>query len=310
MKRIVVLWVFLFGFLSLARSQGVAVSAELSLEKDQLLPDEKMRLKLSIQNRSGQDLLLGTESNWLTFTVLGEKSTEAPPLGTDQEYMDGETIVPSGKSASREFNLTPHFDFRQPGRYAVKATIKIPQWHQEVAVPPAPFTIVKGIRLNLPDIDMPVGVPFLQGRDGQPPEIRRYFLEKSEAPAGAQLYVRLTDATGSRTERLVPIGSFLSYSQPDVKLDMYNDLHVLHQTGARVSTYCVIDTLGQILERQTYQYTDRRPALLADGKGGVIVSGGARVVSASDLPPPQETSSTPPANPDFPGGKPGMKQDK
>jgi hypothetical protein len=42
----------------------------------------------------------------------------------------------------------------------------------------------------------------------------------------------------------------------------------------------------------------------------VIVSGGARVVSASDLPPPQETSSTPPANPDFPGGKPGMKQDK
>jgi len=311
MKRTVVLWVFLFGFLALARSQGVAVSADLSLEQNQLLPDEKMLLKLSIQNRSGQDLILGTESNWLTFTVLGEKNAEALAMGTDHEYLQGEANVPAGMSASREFNLTPHFDFRQPGRYSVKATIRIPQWHEEIAVPPVSFTIVKGIRLaNLPDIDMPVGVPFLRGEANQPPEIRRYFLERSDATAGAKLYVRLTDAAGSRTERLVPLGPFFSYSQPDAKLDRYNDLHVLHQTGARVSTYCVIDTLGQILERQTYQYTDQRPVLRADGKGGVVVAGGARVVSASDLPPPQEQSSLPPPNPNFPAGKPEVIKGK
>ena len=301
MKRTFVLWALLFGLLPLARSQGVAVSAELSLEQNQLLPDEKMLLKLRVENRSGQDLKLGTESNWLTFTVLGEKNTVAAPLGTDQDYLEGETNVPAGMSASREFNLTPHFDFHQPGRYSVKATIRIPQWHQEIAVPAVTFTVVKGIRLaNLPDLDTPVGVPFLQGRDNQPPEVRKYFLERTDATVGAKLYVRLTDAAGSQTVRLVPIGPFLSYSQPDVKLDMYNDLHVLHQTGARMSTYCVVDTLGQILERQTYQFTDKRPALRADGKGGVVVAGGARVISASDLPPAQDESSLPPPNPNFP----------
>lgn len=291
------MWAFLFGFLALARAQGVAVSAQLSLEQNQLLPDERMRLTLSILNRSGEVLKLGTQGDWLTFTVLGDKNAQAPEVGTDHEYLAGETNVPAGMSASREFNLTPHFDFRQPGRYVVKATIKIPQWQQEIAVPPVAFDVVKGIRLeNLPDIAMPVGVPLLTNQDGQAQVIRRYFLEKSDATAGSKLYVRLTDATGSQTARLVPIGPFFSYTQPIVKLDRYNDLHVLHQTGARVSTYCVIDTLGQILLRQTYQYTDTRPLLREDGDGGVVVTGGARVVLPSDLPPAQEPPPAPRAN--------------
>ena len=55
MKRIVVLSALLLGLLPLARSQGVGVSAELSLEQKQLLPDEKMHLRLTIRNRSGRD---------------------------------------------------------------------------------------------------------------------------------------------------------------------------------------------------------------------------------------------------------------
>jgi len=289
MKRIVVLSALLLGLLPLARSQGVAVSAELSLEQNQLLPDEKMHLKLSIRNRSGQDLKLGTESDWISFTVLGEKNVVVRQLGADHVFIEGATNVPAGMSATREFNLTPYFDFRQPGSYTVRARIKIPQWGQEILVPPVAFTIIKGTRLgNLPDTDTEVGVPFLHGEPGRPPEVRRYFLERTDATAGMRLYVRLTDGTGAQTLRLVPIGPYFSYSQPDVKLDSFNDLHVLHQTGGKEFTYCVIDTLGQILERQTYQYIDRRPALLKDASGGVHVAGGERVISAGDLPPPQE----------------------
>lgn len=301
MKRIVVLWALLFGFLPLARAQGIAVEAQMSLEQNQLLPDEKMHLKVSIQNRSGQELKLGTGSDWIAFTVVGAKNAVVSQLGTNHVPIDGEFTLPAGLSATREFNLTPYFDFRQPGRYSVKAAIKIPQWRQEVAVQPVSFTIVNGLRLaNLPDIP-PVGVPLLHGQGNLPPEIRRYVLERSDATAGMKLYVRLTDASGSQTLRLIPIGPFFSYSDPDVKLDRFNDLHVLHQTGAQAFTYCVIDTLGQILERQTYQYTDRRPALRADTQGGVVVVGGARVVSASDLPPPQKESPVSSANPNLPG---------
>ena len=133
MKRIFVLWALLFGILPLARAQGVGVFATLSLEEKQLLPDEKMRLKLTIENRSGRDLNLGTTNDWLTFIVLGERNTPVAPLGEDHVYIEGETNVPEGESASREFNLTPYFDFKQPGRYTVKASIKIPQWQKEVA---------------------------------------------------------------------------------------------------------------------------------------------------------------------------------
>jgi hypothetical protein len=303
MKRIVALWALLFGFLPPARSQVVAVTAVMSLDQTILLPDEKMYLKLSIENRSGQDLKLGTQSDWLTFTVLGDKNAVVPELGPDHVYTEGETNVPAGLSASREFNLTPYFDFRRPGRYTVKATVKIPQWQQEVMVPPITFDVVNGIRLsNLPD--MVVGVPFLRGQSNQPPVIRRYFLERSDSTAGNRLYVRLTDASGGQTIRLVPIGTYFSYAKPDVMLDQFNDLHVLHQTGAQTFSYCDIDTLGQIVERQTYQYTDQRPALRADGKGGVVVAGGARIVSDSDLPPPPKETLGPPAQMDFPGSKP------
>ncbi|MGA2555313.1 MAG: hypothetical protein ABSG04_03480 [Verrucomicrobiota bacterium] len=303
MKRIVVVWALLLGFLPLAQAQGVAVSAALSLENNQLLPDEKMHLKLAIENRSGRDLKLGTTSDWLTFTVLGERNSVVMQTGTNHVYVEGEATVPAGETASREFNLTPYFDLRQPGRYTVKATIKLPEWQQEVAAEETTFTIVKGIQLaSIPDLE--VGVPLLQTRANQPPEIRRYRLEKSDVMAGMKLYVRLTDASGSRTLRLVPLGLYFGYSDPDVKLDRFNDLHVLHQTDAKSFTYCVIDTLGQILERHTYKYTDQRPFLRNDADGGVAVAGGARVISDSDLPPPEKQPAAPAAGASFPGSKP------
>lgn len=281
------MWTLLFGLLPLARSQNIGVTAELSLDQTQLLPNEKMYLKLTIHNRSGQDLRLGTEGDWVTFTVTGEKNVRVAPLGNGQVYAEGETNVPSGMTASRVFNLAPYFDLRQPGSYAVKATIKVPQWGQEILVPAIPFSIIKGVRLgNLPELDEAVGVPLPRGSTNQRPELRRFFLEKSAALASAKLFVRLTDGSGTETIRLVPLGPCFTFSQPEVKLDRYNVLHVLHQTGSKDFSYCAVDTRGQILERRTFQYTDRRPALRGNGDGGVDVVGGTRVESASDLPPP------------------------
>ena len=114
----------------------------------------------------------------------------------------------------------------------------------------------------------------------------------------------LTYAADDRTLRLIPIGSFFPYSQPDVKLDRFNNLHVLHQTDAKAFTYCVIDTQGMIVERQTYQYVDRRPVLREVSGGGVDVAGGARVLSTNDLPPNQPAALAPSSNVIFPGSKP------
>ncbi len=281
----------------MARSQAVAVSADLSLEHNQLLPDEKMYLKLTVANRSGQDLKLGTVSNWLTFTILGEKNAVVEQLLDDCDYCTNAPTVPTGSTASCVFNLTPYFNFRQPGTYTIKATIKIPEWQQEVNVAPVAFSIVKGVRLqNIPYTDQAVGVPLMRNGSNQPPEVRKFYLERSDVTGNMQLFVRLTDGTGDHTKRLIPIGPYFSFTPPDVKMDHFNNLHVLHQTSGHRFTYCVIDTLGLILERQTYEDTGQRPVLRGDEKGDVTVAGGARVVVDTDLPPPQREAPVPSPN--------------
>ena len=111
------------------------------------------------------------------------------------------------------------------------------------------------------------------------------FLQKVSLASGMKLYFQLTDETGSRTLRAFPIGQMTSFSEPEAQIDRFSNLHVLHQTGARSFNYCVINPLGQILDRQTWVYTDSRPVLRSDAEGGIVVGGGARKFSASDLPP-------------------------
>ena len=300
MKRIVVLWAFFLGLLSLAQAQGVAVYAALSLEQDRLLPDEIRHLKLSLENRSGQDLKIGTTRDWLSFIILGDKNRVVAPVGTNDVPTGGLKTVPTGETATSDFNLTPYFDFRQPGQYTVKATIKLPQWQEEITTDPVSFTIVNGIPLaNMPVLE--VGVPYV--RSGEPAMIHRFRLEKSDSPSGAKLYVRVTDRSGSQTWRLTQLGAYFAYSDPDVKLDRYNVLHVLHQTNAKLFTYCAVDTLGRILVRQTFQYTTQRPVLVSDANGDVQIAGGTRVPSENDLPPTGTKQTAPALNTGFPGSK-------
>ena len=300
MKRIVLAWGVLFCLLPLVRSQTGGVTVNLNLTQNQLLPDEKMHLKVSIQNQSGQDLKLGTESDYINFTVLDEKQNLVRPLGTNQVYTDGEITIPSGDTATREFNLTPAFDFRYPGHYSIKASVHVPQWRRDIpAAAPATFTIIQGTPVaNIPTLQG--GVPLLRADSNAPPEVRRFVLEKGDTGSGVNLYVRVLDENG-HTVRLIPTGPYFGYSTPEARLDGNTVLHLLHQTAAKNFTYHVIDALGQILERQTYEYLDSRPVLQADGIGGVNVVGGVRKFSANDLPPSEKETAIPAAT--FPGAK-------
>ena len=295
------MWGLLFGLLPLAYSQKGGVTVNLNLAQNQLLPDEKMHLKVTIENQSGQEIKLGTESDYITFVVLDEKQIAVAPLGTNQVYTEGEISIPSGKNATREFNLTSAFDFARPGHYSIKATVRIRQWQTDVSSQqPATFTIIPGTPVaNVPLLQG--GVPLLHTASNEMPEVRRFLLEKADTGSGMRLYVRITDPSGGHTIRLVPVGPYFGYSTPDAQLDQFTALHLLHQTGAKDFAYYVIDALGQILERQTFQYVDTRPGLQKDATGGVVVTGGVRKISESDLPPAQKETAMPVAP--FPGAK-------
>ena len=100
-----------------------------------------------------------------------------------------------------------------------------------------------------------------------------------------KLYVRVTDQSESRIIRVFPVGPLISFSSPEHQIDQSSNLHVLYQTGAKSFNYSVVTPGGQLLVRETYEYTDTRPGLRVDRQGRIFITGGARRVSADDLPP-------------------------
>jgi hypothetical protein len=282
MRKFAMLLVLLSVPLHCAQAQPGVVTAELQLGQEQYLPDEDLQLKVRIVNRSGQPVVLGTDKQWITFSVVGEHDYVVAKQG-EMPVQSPFTLL-SGQSVTRAFNPTPYFGFRQPGRYSIAATIKLVQWKQEIICKPVGFTVSEGV--PLPHLgDLTIGVPPPPGVTNALPEVRRYSLLKASDLNELKLYFRLTDQNG-RTLRVFPLTRMLSFSDPEAQIDRANNLHVLLQTGARTFTYSVLDPNGNLLARQFHEYTRTRPTLHVNDDGLVLVEGGQRVPTWEDIPAP------------------------
>lgn len=282
MKRIGLLAAVLFLAVCSARAQLNGVTAELLLDQDQYLPGEDLQLKVRVLNRSGQNVDFGAQDDWVQVMITGENNTICPALGNMPTK--GEFSLQSGEMGTKKLNPTPYFDFRIPGRYHISARIKIPQWNEEVPCKPIAFTVTEGVPLpNLSNLQF--GLPPAPGTTNALPEVRRYSLLKLSYIKQLTLYFRLTDAVG-KTLRVFPITPMTSFSDPEAQIDRESKLHVLVQTGARAFTYCIFDTDGDEIVRQTHVYTETRPELRVDADGKIFVAGGARRLSPTDIPAP------------------------
>jgi hypothetical protein len=288
MKRIGLLAAVAWLAACTVQAQLNGVTAELKLVQDQYLPGEDLQLKVRILNRSGQELVLGTDNQWLNLSVTGDNNYFCTRLG--DMPVKGEFSLHSGEVGTVTFNPTPYFDFRRQGRYHIAAQIRLAQWQQEISCKPVSFTVADGVPLpNLANLQF--GVPPPPGATNAVPEVRRYSLLKASYLKELKLYFRLTDSAG-KILRVFPIAPMTSFSDPEAQIDRYNNLNVLTQTGARDFTYCVIDPEGQWVARQTHVYTTTRPVLRIAPDGRIFVANGARRFSADDFPPPAPESAS------------------
>lgn len=255
------------------RAQVSAVTVDVALEQEQFLPSEDVRVAVRVTNRSGQSLQLGKEDNWITFSIQARDRYVVKQLG--DVPMASAFTLESSKTGTRRANLTPYFDFREAGRYEIIATVKIPQWDKEVSSKSVSFDIITGTKLK----EMDFGVPTTATNAA--PEMRKYILQQAVYLKEMKLYFRLTDSTGSTTLRVFPIARMVTFSQPEMQVDKASNLHVLHQTGARAFNYCVINPDGEILLRQTHEYTNTRPTLKMESDGNILVRGGVQRMSSA-----------------------------
>lgn len=252
------------------------VTAEVVLDQEQYLPAEELLAGIRIVNHSGQTLHLGEEADWVQFTVEKLAGGAVEKLGDPP--VQGAFDLESTKRATVKVDLAPRYNLREPGRYFISATVKIKEWNKSLTAKPVPFDIIEGTKLW----EEVVGVPRV-GETTQP-ETRKYTLQQANyLKSQLRLYLRVSASSG-RVIKLINVGPMISFGQPEPMVDGQSRLHLLYQNGARIFAYRVVDPEGEIKVQQTYEYTESRPRLRLDDGGKITVVGGARRLTAADLP--------------------------
>jgi hypothetical protein len=282
-----------FTILALILAAGTAcgqVTVQITQAQDDFLPGESLPVAVRITNRSGQTLQLGSEADWLIFSIESSEANGAVVPKTADAPVLGPFELPTSKAATKHVDLAPYFQFGQAGRYEVTATVRIKDWDREITSPPKHFNIIEGTRLWERDFGLPNS-----GTNGAP-EVRKYILQQANYLKGQiRLYFRLTDSSGFKPFRVYPVGSMVSFSRPEPQLDRLSNLHLLYQNGPSAFGYFVFNPDGEMIKRQTFDYISSRPRLNVDSDGEVTVKGGVRRETPNDIPPPKEENTSDPA---------------
>ncbi len=249
---------------------------ELTLDQEQFLPGETLTVVVRITNRSGQTLNLGSDEEWLKFAV---ESRNVPIVVRNGEPPVAENIVlDSAHTAIKRVNIAPYFNLKNPGHYSVMATAVIRDWGKQITSAPVGFDIIHAAKLR----EVEFGVPLPPGTSNHPPEVRKYALLQANHLKELTLYFQLTEASGKH-DKVFPLGPMLNINLPETQLDRASNLHILYQIGAHTSCYSVISPDGDLLKRQTYEFTSH-PRLKYDEQGNLMVAGATRLEKPSDLP--------------------------
>jgi hypothetical protein len=295
MKRLLALGV---GCCWLARCALGQMSVEVDFEFEQYLAGEPLRAAVRLTNFSGRTLKLGETPDWLDVSVESDSGfvvgrTADPPVVESFE-------LPSSSRATRWVDLVPYFNLGRPGRYRVTATVRIRELGLELTSKPSAVNISSGTKIWEQDFGLNTAAA-----DAPPAiEVRRYALIQAMNEKKVTLFVRVSDVYEARVFRVSAIGPVLAFSHPEAQVDRSGQLHVLFQTSAKRFTYIITSVDGEIVGRQIHQYTNTRPKLRIREDGTVVVSGGWRLVTSSDIPKPEpvpepvlDKTNVPPAAP-------------
>jgi hypothetical protein len=269
----------LLAFVGQAAAQ---VTVEVVPAQDQFLPGEALPVAVKITNRSGQTLQLGKDEDWLTFSMEARdgfivlKTGEVPVVQAFE--------LESSQVATKHVNLGPYFNVTKPGRYSVTAAVKIKDWNAQITSEPHYFDVARGVKIWEQEFGVPPATP----GEHAAPEVRKYALQKSVGVSSMKLYLRLTDAAETQVYKVFPVGPMVSFSRPETELDPQCNLHLIYQTGSHTLLYSEISPEGEVIRRQTYDYTATRPRLKVDDAGKINVVGGVRRLSDNDIPPSSE----------------------
>ena len=202
----------LLSLVALGSGAFAQILAEVTLDQEQFLPGEALPASVRITNRSGQKLQLGSEADWLTFSVESRDGSIVSKLG--EPPVLGEFTFDTAKVATKRVDLAPYFSLTRAGRYRIVATVRIKAWGAQIASPAKDFDIINGSKFWAQDFGVPGSAA-----PNQPPETRRYsLLQVTSLHSEIRVYVRVSDSSEARVLKVLPLGSMVSFGRPEVQV--------------------------------------------------------------------------------------------
>jgi len=244
------------------------ISVGLQLDRTTYIPHEAISGNLTVVNRAGRDLILGSNSgaNWLDYSITDGQGRLISPVGKSGLKP---IVIASGQTYTIKVTINENYPMARVGRYRIKANVTFPQINQVFASSSTNIQIAIAKSLWSQVVGVPQGYPGA-GTYRVYETLAYYHGARSKA-----LYFRLSDNETGEVYSCFTLGDYLNVRPPSFRTDRENHLHVIQMAAPLLYNYTVLDLDGEVLTRQNhYEKDGSRPALFTTQSGDVVLRGG------------------------------------
>ena len=239
------------------------IAASLGIGKQQYLAGEPVPVVVTITNHSGRELVFQSDGRfqWLDFVV---KDSSGNTVNTKGRDLFGPMRIKAGESLAKQVDLYRYFQLAEPGNYSVSALIREPGDNTQGTTTNRIFFNQSNGRLYW---SQKVGI------STKPNHTREYRLLNFAGDTKSQLYAQIVDGRTGQLVRTFPLGDILLLRKPVATVDRQQRMHVMFLTTPTMWLHCIIDSDGQLDNREIHQRGPQGdPQLLTFGDGSVRVA--------------------------------------
>jgi hypothetical protein len=236
---------------------GMGAHAQLGMkleaEQNCYLRYERVKLRLTVRNYSGNTLVFGgensTEQGKLTFVIRRQSGQLVKCLDPSANPMEDIILAP-GLNRQLVLDINTLFDMQRPDVYKIEARISHHRLPHDCASEPIIVEVKEGNVLK----EKVIGLPMKKETD----QIRNVKVK----------LIQFTDSVGSmwclrvEDDELVygvfRLGPFMGSSVPQMDVDGSSAIHILIQVGPHLYSYSVYSMIGEVvkLRQQVYYVAD------------------------------------------------------
>ena len=236
---------------------GAYVNAQIGMklesEQDCYLRFERVKLRLTVRNYSGNTLVFGGDSSAergkLTFVIRRQSGQMVKCLDLDANPMKDLILAP-GVNRQLVIDINTLFDMQRPDVYKIEARIDHHRLPHVCASEPILVEVKEGNVMK----ERIIGLPMKKETD----QIRNVNVK----------LMQFTDSVGSiwclrvEDDELVygvfRLGPFMGSSVPQMDVDGTSAIHILIQVGPHLYSYSVFCMVGEVvkLRQQVYYVAD------------------------------------------------------